>query len=106
MASALPTQVARLRIETVELLHPGRQVGLADLHDEVVVLRHEAPAVQTPTAGTSDAPKQLDERQPVSRVEEDGVAVDAVSRHVVDAVRHLMPYRPRHESNVAGIRLL
>ena len=47
--------VRRLGEAAVELAHPAREAGVADLHHQVIVVRHQALSDDAPTRGRRDA---------------------------------------------------
>ena len=77
MADAAVAVVEIRRKEAVEELHPLRQLGLAALDHEVVVVPHQAVGVVPPGEVADDAVDEEQEDESVYRVEEDHPPVDA-----------------------------
>jgi hypothetical protein len=74
VAAAIVPFVEALGIDPVELSHAGRQIRLRRLHDEVVVVVHQAVGVAKPAESLDDAAKRRQEAWSVVVVEVDPFA--------------------------------
>jgi len=86
VVAALMAAVEAARVVAVQVAHPEIQVGLAGFHDEVVVVAHQAVAVDPPAIATGDAGEQVQE--------DDAVLAVAVDRHAGVAARRDVVVRP------------
>jgi hypothetical protein len=82
----LVATVEAARIVAVEIAHPEIQVCLARFHDEVVVVAHQAVAVNPPAIAAGHAREQVQE--------DDAVRTVAVDRHAGVAARRDVVVRP------------
>jgi hypothetical protein len=71
------------RVLTVQVAHPGREVRLRRLDEEVVVVAQEAAGVQPPSVPADDSAQLVEESAAVVVVEEAERAVVAAGRDVV-----------------------
>jgi hypothetical protein len=97
--AALPVVEVR-RIEAVEELHSLRELGLAALDHEVVVVAHQAVRMALPPEPADDAVEQQQEHEAICGVEEDHPPVDAARSDVPVAVRERRAERPGHASTL------
>jgi co-chaperonin GroES (HSP10) len=101
---AMPS-VEALRVATVQALESGGKLRDRRLHDEVVVVRHQAERVEAPVVLVDDDPEEAEE--------EPAVVVVAVDRHLPSparcdvevAVGEDVAWQPRHPSKVRAAGL-
>ena len=89
-------QVVALGVPAVQELDAAREAGLADLEDQVDVVRHLDGAVDAPAVAPRGYAQKPRVRLMVLRVVEETAAVDPAGVDVVVAVRELGSKRPRH----------
>jgi hypothetical protein len=88
------------RVEAVEALHPGREVGLGRVHEHVEVVAEQVPRSDVPAVATLDRDEELVPSLPVAVVEHDPSLLDAAGRHVVPGgARQLRAGDSRHGSD-------
>jgi hypothetical protein len=104
VAPSLVAAVEPLRVDAVQMLHPGRQLLGRRLHDEVVVRAHHAECMQLPAKAADDDIDEGDEEAAVVVVEEDVHVEDALGRDVDDAVREEITRNARHASDRSSRR--
>ena len=78
--------VEAARVVPVQVAHPEIEVCLARFHNEVVVVAHQAVAVNPPAVAARDAREQMQEDHAVLAV--------AVDRHAGVAARRDVVVRP------------
>jgi len=71
-AAMPPVEVAG--IAAAEILHPGREVRLGRLHEQVLVVRHEDERVQPPSVGFHRPSQPIEASVPVGIVTDDCAA--------------------------------
>jgi hypothetical protein len=86
VVTALMAAVEAARVVAVQVAHPEIQVRLAGFHDEVVVVAHQAVAVDPPPIAARYAREQVQE--------DDAVLAVAVDRHAGVAARCDVVVRP------------
>jgi hypothetical protein len=96
VADPIVPAVEALRVDSVQLPHPARQVRLRSLDDEVVVVRHQAIGVARPAVLPDDITEDTEERPTVTVVEEDRLAGIAPCGDVVESARKLDTEWPCH----------
>jgi hypothetical protein len=70
-------------VTAVQVAHPVREVRLGRLHEQVVVVAHEAAHVRAPPVAAFDAAQNVDEEDAVVVLEEDRREVIPARRYVV-----------------------
>jgi hypothetical protein len=94
------SEVERLRVVAVQELHSVGELLASRLHDEVVVVAHEAERVAAPFVLRDGDSQQQEEEVPVAVVEEDRYPPGAARADVEDPlVRHLGARSPSHPSD-------
>jgi hypothetical protein len=101
VVAPLVTAVEAPRIVAVQVAHPEIQVRLAGLHDKVVVVAHQAVAVDPPPVAPRDAGEQVQEDDPIILVSVDRHARVPARRDVVVRAGKDRSQRSRHEATVA-----
>jgi hypothetical protein len=106
VASLVPA-VEAARVVAVQVAHPEIQVWLAGLDDEVVVIAHQAIAVDPPAVTAGDAREQVQEDNAILAVAIDRHAAVAARRDVVVGPGEDWSQRSRHSATVPprGARL-
>ena len=79
--------VELLGVDAVQSLHPRREAVARGLHDQVVVVRHQADGVELPVVSLGDEREEGQEEEVVVVVQEDRRAGDAARGDVVDPPR-------------------
>ena len=102
MAPALVPAVERLGVRSVEALEAVRQSPELGLHDEVVVVRHQAEGVDPPVVPLDFARQEAQEPAIVVAGTERGRARDASCGDVVDALQREFSTRPPHAVTLAA----
>jgi hypothetical protein len=97
-------EVEPLRIATVQVLHPARELLLRRLDDEVVVRPHQADRVHSPAVPVDALLEEAREGVAVSIVAENERAEHAARRDVEETVRERRAKHARHVSTVACVR--
>jgi hypothetical protein len=92
------------RVEPVEGVHPFGDVRVRRLHDEVVVVRHQAVRVDRPASCPRHLAEELGEELAVVVTAVDRRAAHAPRHHVVDPVMHARPRESSHASTVRRSR--
>jgi hypothetical protein len=88
--------IERLRVAAFQALHPEREVRLRSLHQEVVVVGHEAVSEILPASPVSDVPADREEPLAVAFVANDPLLPVAAGRDVVDASGNEYARRTSH----------
>jgi len=83
VVAPLVAAVEAPRVVAVQVAHPEIQVCLPGLDDQVVVVAHQAVAVDSPAIAAGDACKEVQEDDAVFCVVEDEHAAVAARRDVV-----------------------
>jgi hypothetical protein len=65
------------RVEAVQALHPGRELGLAGVDEQVEVVAEQVPRSDVPPVPTLDRDEELVPGLPVEIVEHDPPLLDA-----------------------------
>jgi len=104
MAHLSVARVERHRVEAVEGVHAFGDVGVRRLHDEVVMVRHQAVRVNGPASRTRHLAEELAEELAVVVTAVDRRAADAPRHHVVDPVMDARPRESRHAPTVRRFR--
>jgi hypothetical protein len=92
------TVIELTRVRAVQPLHPGAQVRLRRLEQEMEVVVHQAVREAAPALPEDDLPEQRQVRAPVIVIGEDRGAVVATGVDVVDGSSLLLTRSPRHTS--------
>jgi hypothetical protein len=100
----LVAAVEAARVVAVEIAHAEIQVCLASFHDEVVVIAHQAVAMNPPAIAPGDAREQVQEDDAVLCVVVDEHAAVAARRDVVVRPREDRSQRSRHASDRTAAR--
>src|SRR5574340_86138 len=100
MTDAAPTAVEALRIDTVELAHPLRQIGLRRLDDEVVVVRHLAPGMAHPVEAGAHVSEDFQPDAPVLVGSENILAPVTPRSDVIEAAGKLDSQRSGHAGRI------
>lgn len=86
------------RVEAVQALHPGRELGLGGVDEEVEVVAEQVPRSDVPSVAALDRDEELVPGLPVAVVEHDPPLLDAAGGHVVPGrARQLRAGDSRHE---------
>jgi len=102
VAGAVVALVEPDRVEPVQALHAGREVGLSGLDQQVEVVVEQAPDVHRPAEPAPDLDEELEPRFPVEIVEHDRPLLDAAADDVVPGgARELAARDPRHGPTLA-----
>jgi len=96
VADAAVPEVVALCVPSVQELDAPRKPGLADLEDQVDVVRHLDSAVDAPAVPTRSIAQEARVRVVVVGVLEKRTSVDSAGVHVVVAVRKPGSERARH----------
>jgi hypothetical protein len=96
VSGAFVATVEALRVSAVQELDAGGQRAPGGFDDQVVVVPHQAEAVDEPAVTSDRSCKRPEERDAVQFVEEDRAAVDAARADVVDPVRQVATTHARH----------
>jgi hypothetical protein len=88
------------RVFSKELPHSFRQVPVSNLEQKMKVIRHLAVAENRPTKLPRHTGKQHEVTNAILLAHEDGTAVIAPRRNVVDATRLYDARRSRHASTI------
>jgi hypothetical protein len=91
VARAVVAAVEGLRVDAVQPLEAVREAPELRLHDEVVVVRHQAERVDSPPVTADDVSQEAEEEPALVVVEIDRAARDASRRDVVEAFRWKLP---------------
>src|SRR5262249_33679429 len=87
MAYLAMAPVVILRIETVGLPHPVRQIALRRFNQEVVMVIHEAIRVAEPVIPLDDLGEEGKKALPVCVIHVDGSARVAAAGHMIQSAR-------------------
>ncbi len=88
-------------VTTVQVAHPLVQVGSRRFQDEVVVIPHQAANVDAPAVSAFDTPQEVEEDDPVLRVDDDRCVVVPAAPNVVVTARNEVPEGTSHRPTVA-----
>jgi hypothetical protein len=88
-------------VVAVEVAHPGGEVCLPRLDDEVIVVAHQAARVQPPAVAPDDAAELVQEDAAVVVVQEAELFVVAAGRDVVPRTGGEIASAPCHPATVA-----
>ena len=105
MSAALVPSVEGERVGSVQPLHAARHRLDARLQHEVVVSRHQAVRVETPSEAADTVGEEREEAAAVVPVSEDRGVVDTEGRDVEDAVRQFRAEDAGHARNVCRRRV-
>jgi hypothetical protein len=86
----------------VEIAHPGGEIRLRGLDDEVVVVAHQAAGVEAPAVPPRHAAQLVEEDAPVVVVHEAQLLVVPTRRHVVPGAGGEVAAGSRHPATVAA----
>jgi hypothetical protein len=100
MSDLIVARVERHRVEPVEVVHALGDVGVRRLHDEVVVVRHQAVRVDAPSTRPRHLEQETGEELAVVVAAVDGRAADASRHDVVDPVSNARSRESRHAPTV------
>jgi hypothetical protein len=100
MADLAVARVERDRVEAVERVHTFGDVRVRRLHDQVVVVRHQAVRVDGPASRPRHLAEEPREELAVVVSAVDRRAADAPCHHVVDPVMNARPRKSRHAPTV------
>src|SRR5215211_8882140 len=89
-----------LRVDAVEVTHPGGQAGLRRFDDEVEVVAHEAVGVANPLVPLDNTFEERQEALPIVIIEEDRALRVPARGDVIARAGELEPQRARHHANV------
>jgi hypothetical protein len=98
MSDTTRVPIEALRVHTVELSHPARQVCRGRLDDQVIVVAHQAVGMAPPSEPVDDVRERLQECPPVLVVEKDRFSRIATRSDVVERSSELDPQWPSHAS--------
>jgi hypothetical protein len=93
--------VEPLRIIAVYALHARREIGLRRFNEQVVVVRHEAEAMNVPSSVRDHLSHELGEEEPISVAKKDRLLSIASTRHVIDAAGNQDAWTTRHVSKLS-----
>lgn len=96
MSCAVVATVEGLRVDAVQALDAVREAPELRLHDEVVMVRHQAERVDSPLVTADDVCQEAEEEPALVVIEIDRGARDASRRNVVHAFRWKLPSRFSH----------
>jgi hypothetical protein len=96
---AAVADVEPLRMAPAQVLHARAEAGDGGLHDEVVVVRHQAEGVDAPAVAGDGLGKEAEEGAAVVVVPGDVDAADAARGDVEVAVRELGAEDPWHNEH-------
>jgi hypothetical protein len=71
MVSAAVALVEGARVASVQVAHAARQVRFGGLDDQVVVVPHQAPRVDTPAVAALDSAQEVEEHVAIGLVADD-----------------------------------
>src|SRR5690348_1583055 len=96
MAGAAIEIVEPLGVQAVQALHPGGEIRLWGLDEEVVMVRHQAEAVAAPAEPFDDLAEHQPKELEVAWIPIDGAASNATRPEVVRAAGYLRTGQSRH----------
>jgi hypothetical protein len=107
MALAVVAAVEADRMQAVQPLHPGRQLRLVRVDEQVEVVVEQVPAHDPPAVAARDLDEELEPRFAIAVVLHDRPLLDATADHVVPGgARQLRPRDPRHAPTLPPRQLL
>jgi hypothetical protein len=89
-------------VGAVQVPHALVEVGRGRLHQEVVVVAHQAAHVHPPPVAPLHSPQDVDEDHPILQIEHDRRVVVPAAPNVVTGAREDDSVRPSHRSKVAS----
>jgi hypothetical protein len=105
VASVVVAPVEPLRVHTVQPVHSARDIWFRRLDEKVIVIRHQAIRVASPSQELDDLPEQLEEPEPVAGIGENLLLAVPPRRHVIRGAVSLESRRPGHLPTVAAVGL-
>ena len=106
MSAPTVANIERLRVPSVERMHPARHRFTLAQDDEVEVVRHQAEGEHAPVSPGRRESQKPHEATTVELVGLDGAAGDSATRDMKDAeVREVGASSPRHAPNVPRLAL-
>lgn len=93
--------VIRLRVESIELPHPARQIGLRRFDQEMIVIVHQTIRMTQPAEPIHHMRDDGQETAPVGVVDNDRLPGIAATGNVIDRTLKLEAERTRHEAEAA-----
>ena len=102
VADVVVSSVEVVRMRAVHVVHAHREVGVGGLDEEMEVIRHQAIGRTQPTVPFHHFGQHREKPAPVEIVKEDGAALSATRRDVVDGAGRLKARAARHSVNVAA----
>jgi hypothetical protein len=89
-------------VASVQVAHAARQVRLGRLDDQVVVVAHQAPRVETPAEAPLDPAQEVEEHESIGVVADDRGPVVSPGRDVVEGAGFENSARAGHVATVAS----
>ncbi len=102
MVSAGVALVEGARVASVQVAHAARQVRFGGLDDQVIVVPHQAPRVDTPAVAALNPAQELEEHDAIGVVADDRGPVVSPGGDVVEGAGFENSARAGHEATVAG----
>lgn len=102
MSGAVVAAIEPHRVQTVQALHPSRELGLGRLEEQMEVVVEQDPGVNLPAEATLHVNEQLVPRLAVQVVDDNRSLLDAAADHVIPGwTRQLRSWDTSHRDTLA-----
>ena len=98
-----PSKVDRLRKDAVQLPHALGEIRIRRLHQQVVVVGHEAVGMNQPIEALAGCTQHVQKRRPVAVgvAEKDTASLVSVGCHMIQRSGELQPQRSCHRATLS-----
>ena len=91
MPDSIVTMIEPLCVNTIEKMHPMRQVSIRCLDEKMVMIRHQAICVTDPAESINNVTQDLEESRSITVVEEDALSRIPTAGDVIESSFEFQP---------------